>query len=109
MAINVFKNVTHNLTLIPQVIYTAPPGFSSIVLMAQVTNVTPAPGFVTMSILTGSVETFLAYEYAIPGNDSAGMLTGKLVLESGQRIQVSSNDDSSGELQLVMSILESQN
>ena len=109
MALNIFKNVTHNLSVIPEVIYTTPPGYTGIVLMAQITNVTSVPGIASMSILTGSVETFLAYEYEIPGNDSAGMLTGKLVLEPGQRIQVSGSDDSSGSLQMVMSILESQN
>jgi hypothetical protein len=109
MAINVFKSVTKNLTISGEVVYEAPQGFSSIVLLAQVTNVTATPGFVSMSVLTDSVETFLAYEFVIPGNDSAGMLTGKLVLEPGQRIFASSSDDSSGDLQLVMSILESQN
>ena len=107
MAINVFKNVTHNVTIAEAEIYTAPAGFSGIVLLAQVTNVTGTSSVVTMSVLTDSVETFLAYEFSVPGNDSAGLLTGKLVLEAGQRIAVSGGDD--GSLQLVMSILESQN
>ena len=109
MAINIFKSVTKNLTVSGEVVYEAPPGFSSIVLLAQVTNVTATPGFVSMSVLSNSVETFLAYEFEIPGNDSAGMLTGKLVLEPGQQLFFSSGNDSSGEMQLVMSILESQN
>jgi hypothetical protein len=109
MAINVFKSVTRNLTVTGEVVYEAPPGFSGIVLLAQVTNVTSTPGFVNMSVLNNGVETFLAYEFVIPGNDSAGLLTGKLVLEPGQQLFFSSSDDSSGEMQLVMSILESQN
>lgn len=107
MAINVFKNVTHNVTITEAEIYTAPAGFSGIVLLAQVTNVTATPSTITMSVLRDSVETFLAYEFSVPGNDSAGLLTGKLVLESGQRIAISGGDN--GSLQLVMSILESQN
>jgi hypothetical protein len=57
--------------------------------------------------VSNSVETFLAYEYQIPGNDSAGMLTGKLVLEPGQSVAVSGGTN--GTLQMVMSVLESQN
>lgn len=107
MAINIFKSVTKNLTVTGEEVYETPPGFTGIVLMAQVSNVTATPAFVSMSVLTDSVETFLAYEFVIPGNDSAGLLTGKLVLEPGQRVFFSASDDSS--LQLVMSVLESQN
>jgi hypothetical protein len=107
MAINVFRNITHNVTTETTEIYTTPAGFSGIVLMAQVTNVTPTASVVSMSVLTDSVETFLAYEFSIPGNDSGGLLSGKLVLEAGQRLAISGGDD--GSLQLVMSILESQN
>jgi hypothetical protein len=107
MAINIFRSITHQLTTDSVEIYTAPPGFSGIVLMAQITNVTANPEIVNMSLVVNSTETFLAYEYTIPGNDSAGMLTGKLVLESGQSVAVSAG--SNGTLQMVMSVLESQN
>jgi hypothetical protein len=107
MAINIFKSVTENLTVAGDEVYQAPPGFTGIVLMAQVTNVTATPEIVSMSVLTGSAETFLAYEFVVPGNDSAGLLTGKLVLEPGQRVFFSGGSDNT--LQLVMSVLESQN
>jgi hypothetical protein len=107
MAINIFKSVTKSLTIVDQEVYQTPPGFTGIVLMAQVTNITANPQIVTMSVRVGSVETFLAYEFEIPGNDSAGLLTGKLVLEPGQRVAFSGGSDNT--LQLVMSILESQN
>jgi hypothetical protein len=107
MAINIFKSITHQLTTNSVEIYTTPAGFSGIVLMAQITNVTANPEIVNMSVVSNSVETFLSYEYEIPGNDSAGMLTGKLVLEPGQSVAVSAG--SNGVLQMVMSVLESQN
>ena len=108
MALNVFKNITHNLTELGEVVYTAPAGFSSIVLMVQVTNVSNSVASASLSLIDqDSVETFLAYEFEIPAKDVAGLLTGKLALESGQSVFISGNNDSS--LQLVMSILESQN
>jgi hypothetical protein len=107
MAINVFKSITHNITTDTVEIYTAPQGYSGIVLMAQVTNITATTETVNVSLIAGAVETFLSYEYGVPGRDAAGVLTGKLVLESGQSVSVSGSSD--GTLQMVMSILESQN
>ena len=107
MAINVFKNITHSLTTDSVEIYTAPQGFSGIVLMAQITNVTGSTETVNVSLIADSTETFLAYEYGVPGNDAAGVLTGKLVLEAGQTIAVSGSSNDT--LQMVMSVLESQN
>lgn len=107
MAINKFKNIRHNVTAAGSEIYTTPNGYSGIVLLAQVTNVTANPAWVTMSVVAGNVETSLGYEYSIPGNDSAGMLAGKLVLEPGQKVFIAGSTD--GVLQMVMSVLESQN
>lgn len=107
MAVNKFKNIRHNITAAGAEVYTVPVGYSGIVLLAQVTNVTPTSAWVNMSIIAGSVETSLGYEFSIPGNDSAGMLSGKLVLEPGQKIYIAGSSD--GVLQLVMSVLESQN
>lgn len=107
MAINIFRNVQVDLITTPDVIYTSPPGFSAIVLMAQVSNITSFPFTVSASVFKDSVETSLVTNFEIPPNDSGGVLIGKLVLESGQSFIASANNNSS--LQMVMSILESQN
>jgi hypothetical protein len=107
MAINIFKNVTADLTTDEEVIYTTPQGFSGIVLMAQISNITSFPVTTTVLVFRDSVETSLITDFEIPGNDAASILTGKLVLESGQSLMASANNNSS--LQMVMSILESQN
>lgn len=107
MALNVFKNVRVNLTSAGANVYTAPSGFSAIILMAQVSNVTATPASVNMSLTAGAQTTSLVTGFLVPGNDAAGLLTGKLVLEAGQILNVSASDNSS--LQMVISILESQN
>lgn len=107
MAINIFRNVTVPLTTDTEIIYTAPAGFSAIVLMAQVSNITGAPFTVSAAVFAASTETSLVTDFEIPGNDAASILTGKLVLESGQAIVASANENS--RLTMVMSILESQN
>lgn len=108
MALNRFENITHSITDVNTEIYTAPVGFSAIVLLAQVTNVTSNTSNVTLSIeeSNGST-TYLAYENPIPANDSLGILTGKLVLKEGQSLAVSGSQTNA--LQLVLSILESEN
>jgi len=108
MAINIFRNITANLTTGDTLLYTAPPAYSGIVLMAQISNITA--GTVTASMYvedTDSTLTSLITNYPIPGNDSLGVLSGKLVLQSGQSVVAVAAADSS--LQIVMSVLESQN
>ena len=107
MAINIFKNVTRQLTIAGETVYTTPAGFSGIVLMAQISNTNSSPITVSMYVEDGSTLTSLLTDYPIAGNDALGALTGKLVLEAGQSVFLSAQDDTS--LQLVMSILESQN
>ena len=108
MAINRFENVRHSITDTPTEIYTAPTGFSAIVILAQVTNVTADTSNVTLSVddPDGST-TYLAFESSVPSNDSSGLLTGKLVLKPEQAISVSGSQTNA--LQLVLSILESEN
>jgi hypothetical protein len=85
-----------------------PLGYSGIVLSAQVSNVTGSPAAFSLSVLnTDSSLRSLVTDFVVPGNDSASALIGKLVLEQGQGLFVSASDNVS--LQLVLSVLESQN
>ena len=108
MALNRFENVRHNVTDTSTTIYTAPAGFSAIVILAQATNVTASTSNITFAVETsGGDTTYLAFESPIPSNDSSGLLTGKLVLKAGQSLSVSGSQNNA--LQLVLSILESEN
>lgn len=108
MAINIFKNVNRDILTAGEQVYTTPPGYSAIILSAQISNITGSPQNFTMSVVNTDTSTrSLVTDFAVPGNDSATALTGKLVLEAGQGLFVSSSDDSS--LKLVLSVLESQN
>jgi len=108
MAINnTYKTVTSTIDAAEKTIYTAPTGFTSIILLAQISNVTSNAGTVTFSHVQGSVKTELVKNYSIPGNDAASPISGKLILESGQKINVSAN--SNGVMKITLSILESSN
>lgn len=106
--LNIFKTVTTDLTTAGAEIYTAPLGYSAIILMAQVSNNTAGTVDVSAAVLNlDSSETSLVDGFSIPANDAAGLLSGKLVLEEGYGFTASASANSA--LTLVLSILESKN
>ena len=108
--LNVFKTVTYDVTNTNTVVYTAPTGFTGIVLMAQAANVA---GTSTESIsfshydTSATVETELLKDFVIPAADAASLLTGKLILEDGDSVKAVASANST--FKLTLSILESLN
>ena len=107
--LNVFKTATAVLTTTPTVIYTAPAEYTSIILMFQIANVTTSTATVTVihESSDGITLTELVKDFPVPGNDAASATTGKLILETGQKIKVSASANTT--LKVVLSILESAN
>ena len=105
--LNVFKTVTHVVTTTPETIYTAPAGYSGIVLMAQITNVSTSTATVTFSTSDGSTSVELLKDFQVPGNDAVSGTTGKLILEVGASIVISAA--ANNQLKITLSILESAN
>jgi hypothetical protein len=103
-------------------IYTAPIGVTAIVLMAQVANLTTDTHTVTFvhhrykTILPdaqgfggqpGNTDSVLVNQYAIPANDAGSPLSGKLIIEELDSIRAYT--DTTGTMQLVLSILQTAN
>jgi hypothetical protein len=109
LPLNIFKTAAAVITTTPTSVYTAPPGYSAIVLMAQVTNVTTETAQVTVlhSDVSTSIDTELLKDFSIPGNDATSATTGKLVLETGDSVKVHASANNT--LKIVLSILESAN
>ena len=107
LPLNVFKTVNYVDPLSPVGIYTAPTGYTGVILMAQAANIDSQAHDVTFSHKRGSTTTELAKETPIPGNDSLSLVTGRLVLESGDSIQLSASDASN--VKVTVSILETLN
>lgn len=122
--LNTFKTKTKVLdTNTTASVYVAPIGVTSIVLMAQVANVDPnAAHTITFShhrrfrVLPDAqgnnaqepnVTTELVMDFEVPPNDSASLITGKMILEAQDSIRAYS--DSNGSMKLVLSILETAN
>lgn len=109
--LNTFKTVTAALTSGGEIdIYTAPVGITAIILMAQIANIEtalPADKWVTAAHYDGSTTRYLVKNFAVPSNDAVSVLTGKLVLESGQSFRMEAESDNF--LEVVLSILETSN
>lgn len=102
--VNTFKSVAVDVTTSANTFYVAPSNTTSIVLLAQVTNVGNTDANVTFSS-SANGNTELAKDFTVPVGDAASLLTGKLVLEAGSSVSVSANANSA--LKLTLSVLES--
>jgi len=103
-------------------VYTAPIGVTSIILMAQCSNLTNNTQYVSFvhhrnrpvladaqgnGAQAANVDSYLVKDFSIPAGDAGTVLSGKLVLESLDSLRAYSL--SSGTVQLVLSILETAN
>ena len=103
--INTFRTITASLTTSNETLYTTPAITSTIILMAQVTNITESPATVSASD-DSATETELIKNFTVPVADAVGILVGKLVLTAGQSFKASS--DTNGALKITLSLLETK-
>jgi hypothetical protein len=113
LALNVFKTITAIATTTPVGIYTASTGYSGVVLLAQASNVSSNTYSITFShqrTTSGiAVTTQIAPNMPIPGNDALPLVSGRLIVQSGDVLVLSSTDSSNSNVKLVLSVLETLN
>ena len=107
LALNRFKTETIELTTSDQTIYTAPTGYTGIVLYAHITNVANSSTTVTMSHVRSSTTTEIIKGATVQVNDAYIPLDGKLVLQTNDSIKASAGDNST--LKVLLSVLETAN
>lgn len=106
-ALNVFKTVTANVTTSSTTVYTAPTGYSTVVLLAQVSNTGVSTVTVSSNHIRSGVPTNIITNAILPTADAISLLSGKLILQTGDSINVSAS--ANGTAQLLLSILETAN
>jgi len=125
LPLNTFKTKTAVLgsnTGTHAVVYTAPIGVTSIILMAQVANLTTETHYVNFfhyrnrpiladsqgnGAQTGNTYSPLVVSFGIPANDAGSPLSGKMIIEQLDKIVAYS--DTTSTIQLVLSLLETAN
>lgn len=111
LALNVFKTITTVAPTNPVGIYTAPVGYTGVILLGQATNVNTTSQDITLShqrtVAGIAVTTRLTKNYPIAASDTSNLLSGKLVLQSGDVLVLSASSSSS--IEVVVSVLETLN
>ena len=107
LALNVFQTVTAVVDTSPTEVYTAPVGYTGDVLLAQVTNIGAISEDVTLIHRRSATDREMLKEFPISASDTANLLAGKLVLESGDKLVLSGSDATN--LKFIASILETLN
>ena len=107
LSLNVFKTVTAVVSTSPSIVYSAPVGYTGVVLLAQVANIGATSYDVTLVHRRSATDTEMLKEYAISAKDTSNLLSGKLVLESGDKLVLSGSNASN--LKFIASILETLN
>tara|TARA_Y100000361_G_C11060860_1_gene290382 strand:+ start:126 stop:458 length:333 start_codon:yes stop_codon:yes gene_type:complete len=88
-------------------IYTAPVGYTGVVLLAQAANVGTLTRTVSLSFKRDSTTTEIIKELPIEASDTANLLPGKLVLETGDILMLEANNGS--DVKFLGSVLETLN
>jgi len=107
LALNVFQTVTAVVSTSPTIVYTAPVGYTGVILLAQVANVSASSEDVTLVHRRSSTDTRMLKDYPVSGNDTVSLFSGKLFLESGDKLVLSGSNGAN--LEYVVSILETLN
>ena len=107
LQLNVFQTITAVVSTSPTEVYTAPVGYTGVVLLAQVANIGATSADVTLIHRRSSTDTEMLKNFPIAASDTANLLAGKLVLESGDKLVLSGS--SSTNLKFIASILETLN
>ena len=111
LALNVYKTITSTATTSSVGIYTASTGYSGIVLLAQIANIGSQTYTVTVSHQRSTagiaVTTEILKTFPISANDTANLVAGKLVLESGDVLVLSASNAT--DIKFLGSILETLN
>jgi len=104
-ALNNFRTITANLTTSIANVYTAPQGYSTVVLLAQVSNLTGNTVAVSGNIYKlGGNSVSLVKNAQLPSQDSINLVGGRLILQTGDSFAAGANLANS--TQLVLSVLE---
>jgi hypothetical protein len=111
LALNVFRTITSIVSTEPVGIYTAPVGYTGVLLLAQAANVGSTSQDISVAHVRTragvAVTTELFNEFPIPANDSVNLLAGKLVLEQGDSLKVVGSTNTN--VKFIVSVLETLN
>lgn len=107
--LNVFRTVTHSVQDSSSTVYTAPDGYTGIILSTQVANASDSTHWLTLTIQDSATAPTneLLSQFDVPGRDAASATAGKTVVTTGQVLKMQSSGQN--KLKATIGILESLN
>lgn len=105
--VNVFQTITEVVGTSTVGIYTAPVGYTGVVLLSQVTNTGASTQTISFGYRRNGTNTEIVKDIAIPANDTVNLLPGKLVVETGDTLTLVGSTATG--LKYISSILETSN
>lgn len=109
LALNVFKTETKVGESTLETVYTAPAGYTGVVLLSQACNTGGATLAIDFIHSRGATNTEILSGFAVQPNDTISMLQGKLTLQPADSIKVRVTGDSPSAMKFTFSILETLN
>ncbi len=107
LALNVFQTIPFVAPTVAVGIYTAPVGYTGVVLLAQAANAGSDTRTVSLSFKRDATTTEIVKNLPIEASDTANLLPGKLVLETGDILMLSA--DNANDVKFLGSVLETLN
>lgn len=107
-AVNVFRTQTIDVGVSTVGIYTAPVGYTGVILLSQVTNTSSETETIEFGYeRENGSRTPIVKDIPVPPNDTVNLLPGKLVVETGDSLTMIGS--TSIGLKYISSILETSN
>lgn len=107
LPLNVYDTKTGIVSTSPQNVYTAPVGYTGVVLFAQVANTGNSTETILFSYDKGNEINEIIPNEPLSSNDSIKLVNGKLLVLSGHSLKLSGSNGST--LKYTISILETLN
>lgn len=107
LPLNVYKTLTGITSTSPETVYTAPVGYTGVLLLAQVANTGNDTQQVLFSIVRSNIVNEIVPNSPVEANDALKLLTGKLFVLSGDSLELSGTNGT--DLKYTISILETLN
>ena len=106
LPLNIYQKVVGIVSTNPEIVYTAPIGYTSVVLMGQVANLSQNTEIVLFSYIDDNT-TEIVPNSPVSSNDTIKLFNGKLFVLSGDSIELSGSNGT--DLKYTFSILETLN
>ena len=106
LPLNVYQKVVGVVSTSPEIVYTAPIGYTGVVLMGQVANLSVNTEEVLFSYVDENT-TEIVPNSPVSSNDTIKLFSGKLFVLSGESLELSGSNGT--DLKYTFSILETLN